>query len=220
MTKKFYFNKVLDMNIEEAKKCLLSTRKKSDLINYLIVKHAYKSYLEIGVCSGDTFHRIDADRKDGVDIKGPAANHLMTSDAFFKQNEKTFDLVFIDGMHLRKQVVRDVENALSCLNERGTIVLHDCLPKHFFDQVTDQLPDVSWTGDVWKAAAHIRMTMPAVHFCVLQMDLGCGIITPGRKQNLYPFIPSEQLTWSYYSNHHRELLNIIRVEDWVSSHLN
>ena len=47
----------------------------------------------------------------------------MTSDEFFAQNEGSFDVVFIDGLHEYAQVRADAINALAVLSERGYIAL-------------------------------------------------------------------------------------------------
>ena len=36
----------------------------------------------------------------------------MTSDEFFKQNEDTYDVIFIDGLHTSDAVYRDINNSL------------------------------------------------------------------------------------------------------------
>ena len=44
-----------------------------------------------------------------------------TSDDFFESNDKTFDAIFIDGMHQSDYVLRDFNNAMDCLNDGGII---------------------------------------------------------------------------------------------------
>lgn len=194
---------------------LLKERTRASLINYLIQSRGYTSYLEIGVDDGKNLATVKAVHKIGVDpaLSSPCTHH-MTSDEFFESNRETFDLIFIDGLHLREQVVRDVEHSLACLNDGGVIVMHDCMPKLRCHQERVSTGG-SWTGDVWKAAAFIRTTMPDVHFCVLDMDWGCGIVTPHSHQTLYPSIPMNQLTWDYFQEHKKELLNIVSLEEWL-----
>jgi predicted O-methyltransferase YrrM len=48
-----------------------------------------------------------------------------TSDAFFAQNEKKFDFIYIDGDHTSKQVLIDAENALRVTNIGGIIAFDD-----------------------------------------------------------------------------------------------
>ncbi|WP_420422344.1 class I SAM-dependent methyltransferase [Simkania sp.] len=202
------------LSLQQAKQNLLKNRTRTDLINYLIVKNNYQSYLEIGVASGDNFNHIQIARKDGVDPHGKPANYHMTSDEFFARYSNKYDIVFIDGLHLCDQVIRDVVNSLASLNEGGMIVMHDCLPVTFENQVPYVIQG-AWNGDVWKAAAHIRMHMPDVYFCVLDMDWGCGIVNPSFGQETYPYVPFNDLDWNFYVENRDSLLNVKKVEDYI-----
>lgn len=103
--------------IENARRALLDNRQRYDLLNFLIAKNRYSSYLEIGIDKGHNFAQINAERKIGVDPASVGfAEYLMTSDAFFARNQEKFDLIFVDGLHLHEQVLRDVKNGLECLN--------------------------------------------------------------------------------------------------------
>jgi len=207
-------------SLTEAKHKLLKDRRKENLINYLIKKNNYKTFLEIGVLRGDNFHKIEIKHKDGVDPHGTAANHKMTSDEFFARNHQFYDIIFIDGLHLSEQVLRDVENSLKWLSPGGVIVMHDCLPKRFEHQLRYRCQEnkSAWTGDVWKTAGYIRMNFSDVHFCVLDMDWGCGILTPHSSQVLYPYVPMNDLDWDFYVSHRNKLLNVRQLKDWVESH--
>jgi len=152
--------------IQSAVSNLLRNRTRTDLINYIIKKNNYKTYLEIGVADGENFRSIQIEHKDGVDPGGGAANYQMSSDKFFSENSNTYDIIFIDGLHLSDQVLRDIRNSLNCVSQNGLIVMHDCLPQTYMQQVPYIVPG-SWNGDVWKAAAHVRMKFENVHFCVV-----------------------------------------------------
>lgn len=206
-----------EMNEFQAQTLLMRNKQHLDLLNYLIVKKDYQSYLEIGICDGRNIRSVIATNKVGVDPAHYAgADYQLTSDEFFAINQETFDLVFIDGLHLCEQVLRDVENALKVLNPGGMIVMHDCLPETFIHQSRTQVPG-PWTGDVWKAAAYIRMHLPNVHFCVLDMDWGCGILTPDSSQTLYPEVPLEKLDWAYFVKNRIQLLNVVKLGDWIKT---
>ncbi len=51
----------------------------------------------------------------------------MNSDLFFKQNSKTFDLIYIDGNHRAPQVKKDLDNSLKILNNNGILIIDDYL---------------------------------------------------------------------------------------------
>ena len=103
------------------------------IINYLISRCKAKSYLEIGVWSGNNFDNVVCEKRVGVDpapeqLKNPGLCRVMTSDEFFAQNTETFDVIFIDGLHHADQVYKDLVNAAKCLNPNGYIVCHDMNP--------------------------------------------------------------------------------------------
>ena len=105
---KFFFNKIYHIIFGERfnKKINYNFPKnisRIDLIKKLIAKNDYQSYLEIGCDDDMLFSRINILNKVGVDpICG--GNVRKTSDDFFKQNNKKFDLIFIDGLHMYHQV--------------------------------------------------------------------------------------------------------------------
>ena len=70
-------------------------------------------YLEIGCDQNDVFNSIPVihSNKIGVDPNS-GGSHKMTSDDFFKQNDKSFDVIFIDGLHTYEQTQKDIINSL------------------------------------------------------------------------------------------------------------
>ncbi len=48
-----------------------------------------------------------------------------TSDNFFVKNNKTFDLIYVDGDHATKQVLKDLRNSWSFLNNNGFLLIDD-----------------------------------------------------------------------------------------------
>ncbi len=103
-----------------------------DVINFLISKFQYKSYLELGVRDpNNTFNKIECELKEGVDINPSArATYTMSTDEFFSTvgKNKTWDIIFIDADHNKDQVLVDFENSLARLSENGTIVMDDVNP--------------------------------------------------------------------------------------------
>ena len=103
----------------------------------------------------------------------------MTSDDFFAQCNKKYDLIFIDGLHIADQVRRDIINAYNHLNEGGFIIIHDCLPPFEARQFEDNYEDMvnrglGWNGSTWKALPNLDKA--GLDFQVLDIDEGCGII--------------------------------------------
>ena len=115
--------------------------KRWDVINRFIDTKSL--YLEVGVDEGECFRRIQTRWKIGVDVapNPGVTTFTCTSDEFFAawNHRVKFDVIFIDGKHLEEFVDRDVLNAVSCLEDDGVIILHDCLPidmKYAKDQHT------------------------------------------------------------------------------------
>jgi SAM-dependent methyltransferase len=157
-----------------------------DVLNRLIAARKYKSYLEVGVCFGDLFTRIECEEKTGVDpVKQfSVLTHEMTSYDFFAQNTNKFDIVFIDGLHHNEQVYRDFQNSMDCLNNGGLILFHDCNPTRKEWQERDPVV-AEWTGDCWKAFVKIRQNYD-IFTCVIDSDYGIGVADPSRQTYVLP----------------------------------
>jgi hypothetical protein len=210
------------------RKKLLLNETRADIINHLINKKKYKSYLEVGTCHPDhNFNKINCIFKECIDPT-PLADTItykMTSDDAFKiirQNNKKYDIIFIDGLHEKNQVDKDVYNSLMALNKGGTIVLHDCNPPtklhslppdEFFKDPTNCIKaNGAWNGDVYRTIIELRTSQPNLYVCVVDTDWGCGIVHEGT-QKLYPK-EKDIFTYEYFDAHRKELLNLISVEDF------
>jgi len=226
----------------------MSDLKRYDMIQACIdvIKRKKKkvNYLEIGVQTGFCFFKIKADRKLAVDpdfiiqlkkkIKAYIKNFSnfnnkyfeLTSDDFFAQQGNYvkaiggLDVVFIDGLHLYEQVVKDIENSLKYLNKGGVILVHDCNPltenaavrAYTSTEVAAMnLPgyDYIWNGDVWKAIVELRATRKDVEVIVINSDHGVGVIT---ERAVKPFaLTTEQLntlTYADLDNNREAYLNL------------
>ena len=144
-----------------------------DLIDYLISKYGYSDYLEIGCDKDQLFSKVNLQNKTGVDPYS-GGNIRQTSDDFFLANNKTFDLVFIDGLHTYDQVKRDILNSIKFLNDDGIILVHDCLPDTMAKQAVPRYK-MQWNGDVWKAIVDLRQD-PDLDVYTCEMDQGIGVI--------------------------------------------
>lgn len=177
-----------------------------NIINSYIQRYNYKSYLEIGVHRGNCFRNIICDYKVGVDPdrSSVSTTHYTTSDDFFSNNKKTFDIIFIDGLHHSEQVEKDINNSLKFLNQNGTIIVHDCMPESEIEQNIPRNSKV-WTGDVWKAWVKFRQRED-LHMFVFDIDYGIGVIQRGLQTPLYI---EEELTWENYKRNKMMWLNLI-----------
>jgi hypothetical protein len=191
--------------------------KRYDIINALIKKNDYTDYLEIGICNpADCFDRILCSSKVGIEpnpISYRSEVEICTSDEFFKNNKKKFDIIFIDGLHKAYQVSKDYDNSLKCLKEGGIIISHDNLPGRP-EHATEENHGGAWFGTAWKATALLRMIYKDLEVEVLDTDCGLGVVRKG-KQELYPLVKPEELTFDYYLTNRCDLLNITDVFSFI-----
>ena len=208
-----------------------------EIINFLIDKFGYRSYLEIGLRHPwDCFDHIRCEKKDSVDPGYEAqdnfASYKYTSDSFFsllengsldKSIDYKWDLIFIDGLHKAEQVERDIINGLLHLSENGTIVLHDCNPPTEYHARADYsdgntIAGGCWNGTVWKAIYKLRCTNPKIDMCVIDTDWGCGVIRRG-KQILHPF-DNPYFEYDKFNTNKRNHLNLISPSEfnrWIET---
>lgn len=191
--------------------------KRTDIINTLIKSISAKDYLEIGVYDGKNFDQIECENKIGVDpdTNSPATYHL-TSDAYFELNryksKRTFDVIFIDGLHTSEQVAKDIGNSLEILNENGYIVCHDINPTSESLQIVPYAGGL-WNGDVWKAFVTLRGCRPDLEMFTVNTDWGCGVITRGGQDLIG--LP-EELTYAGLEKNRKLWLNLISVEEFLN----
>lgn len=149
-----------------------------DLIQKIIDKKKFNSYLEIGCDDDFSFSRIKVNKKTGVDPYS-GGNFKGTSDEFFAQNKEFFDCIFIDGLHEYDQVYKDIDNSLQFLNDDGIILLHDCLPATMDQQAVPRYKIV-WNGDVWKAIVNFRSRK---EYDIVTCNIDHGVSLIKKKQN-------------------------------------
>ena len=166
-------------------------------------------------------HLVDKSTGNKI-YRKPEINYPVTSDDFFellKDNpEIKYDIIFIDGLHLHEQALKDIKNSLKHLKDNGTIVMHDCCPTTYEAQVEEYVIGKTWNGTVWKAFVECRCTMPNINMNVINTDWGLGIIQFG-KQNLWTKDSLEKChEYSYLEKNRKELLNLISVEEFKTKY--
>lgn len=186
--------------------------KRFQIINKIIKKKNYKSYLEIGCFEDENFNKIFVETKVGVDPKS-GGNLRMTSDEYFNKFNDRYDLIFIDGLHYFDQVKKDIRNSLNVLNDSGIILVHDCLPQRIRDQMLPR-SHYHWNGDVWKAIVEMR-TKKDVDVYTCLADEGIGVIFKRRNQNLLDIKLNDfkKLKFKDYYLNYKEYMNIISEDD-------
>lgn len=207
---------------------MIKTR--THLAQRLLAYFSRGNYLEIGIRRGDNLSRVHAPKRVGVDPNPrtpelrrhlkPHLRHLLihaeTSDDFFTNNTDEFDVIFIDGLHLYEQVIKDISNAFDCLSPNGFIMLHDCLPETAYNAQREYHED-AWNGDVWKAVYHVQRDFPQIGHAVIDCDWGLGLLWR-KDPTAFPLtIEKDQevmdLDFDYYSKHKDTTFNITSPVD-------
>lgn len=191
-----------------------------EIINAFIAKYGYKSYLEIGVQGATCFNNILCEYKVGVD-PDPAsgATKHITSDEFFKHNKEKFSIGFVDGLHHSEQSYRDIINLLDCLDENGTIAVHDNLPTSKRMQEIPLQEQNEWTGDVWRSWLKLRATRPDLYMSVVDSDWGVGIIQRGSQECIKLRKPLDEITYEDFEANKHEWMNVISVSQFKQLYL-
>ncbi len=156
-------------------------------VNALAARIGARRYLEIGVQRGPTFRDVTIEERVGVDPKflfdtAAVENektrlHAMTSDEFFAREAGTriFDIVFIDGLHVFEQVVRDLTNTLAWTDWQSAILIDDTIPNDVYSSHPKQgealrlrhaagQRGAEWHGDVFKIAFLIHDFFPFLDY--------------------------------------------------------
>lgn len=187
-----------------------------DIINQLISKHGFKTYLEIGIEHGTCFSNIVCENKTGVDPDPrSAATVFMTSDEFFASlaEDTKFDIIFIDGLHQYEQCYRDIVNATKHLNDGGFILCHDMNPLDKLAATSNYHGGV-WNGNVWRSFVKFRQDYQNYSSCLLyDLDWGVGVITKGIGQSI--IVDVDKLTFEDWQNNKQYLMNCMKTEDFL-----
>ena len=185
---------------------------RSLIVNDIIERKKYETYLEIGCDKNILFNSVKIKKKIGIDpVSG--GNIRMSSDNFFKNNQDKFDLIFIDGLHQYEQVKRDVYNSLKFLNDNGVILLHDCMPSSFMRQASKRSSNI-WNGDVWKNIVEFR-TLDQIDTYTIYADHGIGLILKRKNRNklLLKIKSFDKLKFQDYYKNYKLFLNIVHFKD-------
>jgi gliding motility-associated-like protein len=130
-----------------------------------------------------------------------------------------WDVIFIDGLHISTQVMRDILNSLNHLSWNGYILLHDCNPPTIQLAREDYYIDgkqQEWNGTVWKAIYWLRANRADLKVQVVDTDWGVGIIKRESSQSVpfdNPFYEYNQMC----SNRKRDL-GLISIDEFKSTY--
>lgn len=151
-----------------------------DILSFLHRALRPRTYLEIGVASGESLALVLPDtRAIGIDPE-PRLDYVLapgttvartTSDRFFAGGDVRaefgglpIDMAFIDGLHCFEYALRDFINVEQYCAHGSTVLIHDCYP---LSRRTAERERVTrfWSGDIWRLVPALRKHRPdlAVH---------------------------------------------------------
>ena len=149
------------------------------------------------------------------DIIKNTLTYRMTSDEFFQKNHKKYDIIFIDGLHTKDQVGKDIINSLKILNAGGKIICHDCLPT---DENSQKVPreQIHWMGDVWRTIP--ELSKQNIKFNTVDCDCGCCIIDFFENYNDLQYISKWDKNWKDFESNN-SFMNIISENDFIKLYI-
>lgn len=124
------------------------------------------------------------ERLNYVSPDSPATLFPLASDDFFTQHDlnqeigtETFDLAFIDGLHLFEQVLKDFINLERYAGKDSVILIHDCLPVEAIVAERERCTGF-WTGDVWRIIPCLKTFRPDLKIMTIPTyPSGLGAVT-------------------------------------------
>ncbi len=156
------------------------------------------TYIEIGLGHGRSLALANPEtRAIGIDPyqgiwehlhyacpHGPATLFPLTSDDFFANHDvrkiigqETFDLAFIDGLHLFEQALKDFINLERYARKDSVILIHDCLPISPIVAERERCTGF-WTGDVWRIIPCLKTFRPELKlFTIPTKPSGLAVVT-------------------------------------------
>lgn len=149
-----------------------------------------RSYLELGLYTGETFLRVEqfVERAVGVDTQSlftPSRGvvKISTTREFFKENRETFDLIFIDADHHFEAVREDLLSSLEILNPYGVILMHDTDPEN------SSLLDQGFCGDSFRIVDWIIEAREDLNVVTLPIaEAGLSIVQRKRDRRINRFL--------------------------------
>ena len=205
-----------------------------EVINEIVKKNGYKSYLEIGVAVPErNYDLIECDFKEGCDPYYDAdydygfgdlrerlsefrekVTYCMTSDEMFAMmpKEKKYDVIFVDGGHSEEQSKKDIINSLKHVSENGVVIVDDALPrKEEFareERITDE-----WYGCVYKSILDFGR-IGGRYACIKNGGVAILPAQKMTKEQEDDFLMSSQFGWEDYADDTPSKMHMVDLDKY------
>lgn len=111
-----------------------------------------------------------------IDIQNARAAYQNIFDAISDiRRANSFDVSFVDPYHSYEESCLAIEESLSCLNDNGWMVLHDCFPP--YELTADSYQEGAWCGSTYAAFRDVAVRGNRAWF-VIDSDFGLGVLGP------------------------------------------
>jgi hypothetical protein len=216
-------------------------RNKVDIINLLIHKYSYTSYLEISTpTTGRRFAEIDRASlehchrilyrcgpkfDDGHEVTWRSADKtLETAFAEASIAARPYDVVLVDSFHTYACSARDLSLALSLASSGGIVVMHDASPPTQ-DLTTPEFIKGPWCGQSYAALIDLLLRRPSLEVYVVDVDFGVAVLRSDSRAR-HTISGPLAAAWTaigddparrfaFFQAHRQELLNLIGVEEFL-----
>jgi tetratricopeptide (TPR) repeat protein len=152
-----------------------------------------KRYVEIGIETGRTLAKarpptiaigIDPNPIIRVEFEAETKIYPVTSNNFFdkydlatEMGRPVVDFVFLDGLHLFEQTLKDFMNIEKFSTADTVVVIHDCLPLNQFTAARERQSKF-WSGDPWKIIPCLKKYRPDLKLFVISTPpTGLAVVT-------------------------------------------
>jgi hypothetical protein len=180
---------------------------RSDVLQGILNGFDEPNYLEIGVFDGEIFHDLRAASKVAVDpdfrfdvaaarAGNPGATYFAVgSDAYFLQHagDAKFEVIYLDGLHVFEQMLRDLMNAMHHIAPTGVIIIDGVVPNAVAATLPDysnfdrngpsRRPPAAQVGDAHKLVLFVDTFLPAWTFRCVAEDRGQLVMWPRKRPN-------------------------------------
>lgn len=180
-----------------------------------------RGYLEVGVQTGASLRlarcpALGIDPRPVIRLPLPPSAVVaeFESDQFFALPPgqqialglpQPLDLVFVDGLHLHEQALRDFYNAERWSNPRTVVVFDDVLPRSQAEATREpvgpgsalrvsrsEVPFGDWVGDVWKVHDALKVARPSLTCTLVDVEPTGALLVTG----LNPHGATELVSWA------------------------